>query len=162
MSKGKREKGFKSRELKKSQKNKKVLTKTKNFDIIINVKNKRKYKRKEVSTMTKKEMYNSIATMLSDNAEVVAFCAHEVELLEKKNSGKRGLTATQKANVEVKAVIANVLAEAGSPLTVTEALADSRLAGYTNQKVSALLKQMVDAHEVVKTIEGKKARFSVA
>lgn len=109
--------------------------------------------------MTKREMYANIATLLADNAEVVEFCNHEVELLDNRKSSKKGMTATQKANVEVKAVIADVLANAEAPLTVTEILTDERLKGYTNQKVSALLRQM---DGVEKTIEGKKARFSLA
>lgn len=113
--------------------------------------------------MSKREMYNTIATILSDNAEIVAFCEHEIELLNRKNTyTSKGLSKTQKANIEVKAVIADVLGEANAPMTVTEMLGDGRLAGYTNQKVSALLKQMVDAKEVNKAIEGKKARFSLA
>lgn len=109
--------------------------------------------------MTKREMFANIANLLADNEEVVAFCNHEVELMDNRKSSKRGLTATQKANVEIKAVIANVLTEAEAPLTVTELIADERLKGYTNQKISALLRQMP---EVVKTIEGKKAFFALA
>lgn len=109
--------------------------------------------------MTKREMYANIATLLADNAEVVEFCNHEVELLDNRKSSKKGMTATQKANVEVKAVIADVLANAEAPMTVTEILADERLKGYTNQKISALLRQM---DGVEKTIEGKKARFALA
>ena len=71
-------------------------------------------------------------------------------------------TKTQKANEEVKAVIADVLAETGEKMTVTEIIADERLSGYTNQKISALLRQMKDAGKVVKTLEGKKAYFAVA
>ena len=111
--------------------------------------------------MTKREMFETIATINADNAEIVEFCNHEIELLARKSTGKKGLTATQKANIEVKAVIADVLAEAEAPLTVTEIISDARLNGYTNQKISALLRQMGEAKEVVKTIEGKKARFAL-
>lgn len=112
--------------------------------------------------MTKREMFENIATINADNAEIVEFCNHQIELLDSRKSSKRGMTATQKANVEVKAVISDVLAGAEDALTVTELLADERLASYTNQKISALLRQMVIANEVVKTIEGKKARFALA
>lgn len=112
--------------------------------------------------MTKREMFANIATLLADNTEVVEFCNHEVELLDSRKSSKRGMTATQKANMEVKAVIADVLAEAEAPMTVTEIITDGRLNGYTNQKVSALLRQMCEANVAVKTIEGKKAKFAIA
>ena len=79
-----------------------------------------------------------------------------------KRSSAKTPTKTQKANEEVKAVIAEVLAETGEKRTVTEMIADERLNGYTNQKISALLRQMKDEGKVVKTIEGKKAYFAVA
>ena len=60
-----------------------------------------------------------------------------------KRSSSKTPTKTQKANEEVKAVIADVLAESGEKMTVTEMIADERLSGYTNQKVSALLRQMM-------------------
>ena len=81
--------------------------------------------------------------------------------LAKRGSAKTP-TKTQKANEEVKAVIADVLAETGEKMTVTEMIADERLNGYTNQKISALLRLMVKAGKVVKTTEGKKAYFAVA
>ena len=113
--------------------------------------------------MTKREMFNLIATVNADNAEIVDFCAHEVELLDAHKSSKRGMTATQKANVVVKDAIVEALSTIGKAVTVTELIATSdALAGFTNQKISALLRQMVIANEVVKTIEGKKAFFSLA
>jgi len=79
-----------------------------------------------------------------------------------KRSTSKTPTKTQKANEEVKAVIADVLADTGEKMTVTEMIADDRLNGYTNQKISALLRQMVETGKVVKTLEGKKAYFAVA
>lgn len=79
-----------------------------------------------------------------------------------KRSTSKTPTKTQKANEEVKAVIANVLVESGEKMTVTEMIADERLNNYTNQKISALLRQMVEAGKVTKTLDGKKAYFTVA
>ena len=112
--------------------------------------------------MTKKEMFATIATMLSDNVEVVEFCNHEIELLSNRKSTK-SMTKTQKENVQVMENIKVALAEVGKAVTVTELIASAdALAGYTNQKVSALLRKLVDEKVVVKTIEGKKALFSLA
>ena len=115
--------------------------------------------------MTKREMFVAIANVaeVAANEEMMRFINHEIELLDaRKGSKSKGLTKTQKENEGVKAVIAQVLADAGKKLTVTEMLADERLASYTNQKISALLRQMVEAKVVVKTIESKKAYFEVA
>ena len=109
--------------------------------------------------MTKKEMFNLIATVNADNAEIVEFCNHEIELLSNRKSGSKGQTKTQKENESVKALIAEVLTEVGEKRTVTELIADERLSCYTNQKISALLRQMIEAGKVTKVIEGKKAYF---
>lgn len=112
--------------------------------------------------MTKRDMYANIATLLADNAEVVAFCEKEIELLSHRSASK-GLTKTQKANLEVMEAIKVALAEIGSAVTVTDLIAQSAsLAGFTNQKISALLRKLVDEKVVVKTIEGKKALFTLA
>ena len=114
--------------------------------------------------MTKREMFVAIANVaeVAANEEMIAFINHEIELLDNRKTSKKGLTKTQKENEGVKAVIAEVLADTGEKMTVTELINDDRLNGYTNQKISALLRQMVEAGKVIKTIEGKKAFFEVA
>lgn len=94
-----------------------------------------------------------------DNAEVIEKLQALKEQLGKR-SGSKGLTKTQKENEEVKAVIAEVLAEV-EKATVTDLIKDERLSGFTNQKVSALLRQMKEKGLVDKTMEGKKAYFSL-
>ncbi len=112
--------------------------------------------------MTKREMFTMIATINADNSDIVDFCNHEIELLDNKKTGKKSLTATQKANVGVKDTIVEVLTELAEKVTVSEMLTDERLHGFTNQKISALLSQLVKENRVIKTIEGKKAFFSIA
>jgi hypothetical protein len=107
-------------------------------------------------------MYNVIATRNADDAEIVAFCENEIALLDKRKGGSKTPTKNQKENEGIKDVILEVLAEADRPMTVTELIADDRLNAYTNQKVSALLRQLKEAKIVAKTIEKKKAYFAVA
>ena len=110
--------------------------------------------------MTKKEMFNLIATVNADNAEIVEFCNHELDLLNSRKSSKTP-TKTQKENEVIMEKIERDLIEFEKPVTVTELIAGGDgLEGLTNQKVSALLRKMVEAGRVVKTIEGKKALFS--
>ena len=115
--------------------------------------------------MTKREMFVAIGNVaeVAANEEMSQFIAHQIELLDaRKNSGSKGMTKTQKENESIKAVIVDVLSESGEKMTVTEMLSDERLASYTNQKISALLRQLIESKNVVKTIEGKKAYFAVA
>lgn len=83
--------------------------------------------------------------------------------LAKRGTGKKTPTKTQKENEVLMEVIVNDLAVIGAPVTVTELIAQGEgLNGYTNQKISALLRKLVEAEKVVKTMEKKKAYFTVA
>ena len=111
--------------------------------------------------ITKKEMFTMIKAQVKDNAEMVAFIDHEIELLDKKASNKKA-TKTQEANVGIKSTILSVL-EGGKSMTITEMQgASAELGELSNQKVSALVRQLVEAGEVVKTIDKKVSRFSLA
>lgn len=80
-----------------------------------------------------------------------------------KRSASKTPTKTQKANEGIMDTIEHDLREFEKPVTVTELIAGGEgLENLTNQKVSALLRKMVEAGRVVKTIEGKKALFTVA
>ena len=113
------------------------------------------------------------ASGVDNKADIVAFLDHEVELLNKKSS-KSKATPTQAANAVTLDVIKEVLGGLDKPVTITELLTDARLQSYTettkdgnrviamtNQKLSSLMKKLVDAHEVVRTEEKKKAYFSL-
>ena len=111
--------------------------------------------------ITKKEMFTRIKAQVKDNAEMVAFIDHEIELLDKKASNKKA-TKTQEANIGIKSTILAVL-EGGKSMTVTEMQgASAELGELSNQKVSALVRQLVEAGKVVKTIDKKVSRFSLA
>lgn len=115
--------------------------------------------------MTKREMFVTLASLndVVARPELVEFINHEIELLDnRKASSANTLTKTQKENEQILVVIKDVLASIGTPCTVTEMIADDRLNVYTNQKISALLRKLVEKGEVIKTIDGKKARFSLA
>ena len=90
---------------------------------------------------------------------VLDFIKNEVALLEKK-SGKSGKTKTQKENEVLVEQVYTELIAFDKGMTVTELQASSEfLAQFSNQKLSALLKKLVDAKRVGKTIEGKKSYF---
>ena len=112
--------------------------------------------------MTKKEMFTMIATVNADNAEIVDFCNHEITLLEsRKSGGNSKKTAESEAR---EALVLEALTAIGEKVTVTEliASAENEVEEYTNQRVSAILRKLVDSKKVVKTIEKKKAYFEVA
>lgn len=109
--------------------------------------------------MTKVEMFNAIKTVVADNEEFVAFIDHEIELLNKKSTNKKP-SKTQVENEEYKAEILATLTSDG--VTVTELQSKSEILGsLSNQRVSALLRQMIEANLVVKVVDKKKSYFSL-
>ncbi len=112
--------------------------------------------------MTKREMFAHIATINAADAEIVEFCNREIELLDNRKNSKTP-TKTQKANEGIMDAIAEALKGVEGGVTVTELMASNEvLKGLSNQKVSALLRKMKDDDRVIRTIEGKKALFSLA
>ena len=111
--------------------------------------------------LTKRDVLNYMINTYSNDEMVVAYATHEIELLDNKKVS-RTETKTQKANAELKVVIVDTLNNLAKPVRITELQnANPQLAELSNQKISALLKQLVDSKEVVKTIEKKIAYFSV-
>ena len=111
--------------------------------------------------VTKRERFEQIKSLISDNEELIAFIDHEIELLDKKNSRTGKPTKTQIENETIKNTIFNTLQIAGKPMTVTQLLATEELNGLSNQKVSALLTQLRDVNKVVRTVEKKVAYYSI-
>jgi len=110
---------------------------------------------------TKREFYNEIMAVEGISEEIVDFCKAEIALLDKKNANRKP-SKEQQANEVFKAEIIEVLKASDSALTASEIRKSSVMlteAGEV-QKVSALLKQLVDNGEVVKTSDGKKSVFS--
>ena len=114
--------------------------------------------------MTKKEMFAEILKVkgVAENTAMVDFINHEIELLNRKGS-KSTPSKTQIENKGIKEVIVNALTEIATPVTITDLQAKCEdLASYSNQKISALLKQLVDSKVVVKSTDKKKSYFTVA
>ncbi len=110
--------------------------------------------------MTKKEMFAYIANEMKGNEEVVNFCNHEIELLEKKASNKSA-TKTQKENAILKDTIVETLKGLGKVRISEIQSANEDLANLSNQKMSALLTQLVNDKVVTKTTEKKISYFSI-
>lgn len=119
----------------------------------------------EKTRVTKKERFERLIGIVEgagvqDVEELVEFLNHEIELVSKKRNGQ---TKVQKANEELIEVIYNAIAKAKKSITVTEIYEVVKSDEITSpQKVSALVKKLVDAERVIRTEEKKKAYFSVA
>ena len=96
--------------------------------------------------ITKRDNYNAILAIVSElgREDLVNFVNHELELLDRR-ANSNTLTKTQKANLETIEVIYNAVSELAKPVTISELQeAKAELAELSNQKISALLKKLVD------------------
>ena len=113
--------------------------------------------------MTKKEMFAEIRAIVADNAEMVAFIDHEIELLEKKSSATRKPTKTQIENDGFKAEILAYLAGADAPKSIKELQSEvESLSGLTNQRITHMLTDLVKGGSLVKEYVKKTPFYSVA
>lgn len=115
----------------------------------------------EIKKLTKKDYFKELKEIVAEigRTDLVNFIDHEVELLSKKSS-KVAPTKTQVENEFVKEKIVATLVELDKFVTITELQdANVELADYSNQKISALLKQLVETEAVVRTVDKKKAYF---
>ena len=115
-----------------------------------------------MNKMTQRDYFNEVITLAeqNDRADLVEFAKGRIALLDKKASAKKP-TKTQEENVAIKAEIQSVLTSEG--VTVSELQSKSEvLAGLSNQRVSALLRQMIAEGVVSKVVDKKKSYFSLA
>lgn len=112
--------------------------------------------------MTKREMFVAISKVaeVSANEEMMTFINHEIELIDNRK-GSKTPTKTQKENEGIKAIILETLNTSEVAMTVTELVCTESLNGYSNQKISALLRQLVESGQVSKEMVKKKAYFSI-
>lgn len=109
--------------------------------------------------MTKREYFGELRELVANRTDLVEFIDHELELLDRKASSSK-MTKTQVENEGLMETIIEKMIELGSPITVTD-LVVAFGNQYTNQKLSALLKKLVDTNKVEKTTDKKKSYFQV-
>ena len=117
-----------------------------------------------VKKMTKRDYFNSLLDMaeVKSNPRLVEFIEHELELLDRKNSADKKPTAQQTANEGIKAAILDNMVE-GARYTITDLIKSvPECADLTNQRVSALMRQLIEAKLVVRIEDKRKAYFSLA
>lgn len=114
--------------------------------------------------MTKRDYYNSLLKIeaVKSDSNLVDFINHEIELLNKKNSADKKPTAQQMANEGIRKEILDNMVE-GKQYTITDIIKEiPACADLTNQRVSALMRQLIEDKMVVRTEDKRKAYFSLA
>ena len=117
--------------------------------------------------MTKKDYFTTIRSYIETAGltklgevpadDVLAFIEHELELLAKKNSADKKPTAVQIANESIKDAIYEGM-EPNRLYTITELIKEiPECADLTNQRVSALIRQMMP--ERIERVEEKRKAY---
>jgi predicted RNA-binding protein (virulence factor B family) len=114
---------------------------------------------------TKRDYYNALLNIdsVKANDNLVNFINHELELLDKKNANKSTKpTAVQVANEGIKETILETLADNGGKMTISEMQkANAELGELSNQRISALVRQLLTEGKVERIEDKRKAYFKV-
>ena len=115
---------------------------------------------------TKREYYTILLGIeaVASNPELVAFIENERNLLDKKSnsSGDKKPTARQTENAGLKEAILNYLSQ-NDPATITELMKNvpelAAIEKLTNQRTSAIVRQMVEIDKTVERFVEKRVAY---
>ena len=114
---------------------------------------------------TKREYYELIKSKLADNTEIVAFCDHEIELLDnrkKTTDGEKKLTPKQKENLALVATILDNM-EVDTIYSISDMQRKIEVCKeLTNQKISSLVRQAMSDGTIERVEVKGKAFFKLA
>ena len=115
---------------------------------------------------TKREYYNILLGIeaVNSNPDLVAFIENEISLLDKKSnsSSDKKPTARQSENAGLKEAILNYLRQ-NDPATITELMKNvpelAAIENLTNQRTSAIVRQMVEIDKTVERLVEKRIAY---
>jgi len=109
---------------------------------------------------TKKDLFAEILEVVTTE-EHKEFIAKQIEALEKRTGANRKPTQVQLANEGIKQDILDGMVE-GKRYTITDMIKTiPAIAEYSNQKISALVAQLVKAGTIKREEDGRKTYFSL-
>ena len=113
--------------------------------------------------ITKREVINSMLAneVIASNETYVAYLQNELKLLDKKAEKKGKSEDELKELARLKEVVVETLASVGKGTVSEIQKANSELAELSNQKVTSLLKSLIEDGVVAKTVESRKSIFSL-
>lgn len=119
--------------------------------------------------MTKKEMFADIINLAegrpttATHVEIVEFCSHEIELLERKSATPKKPTATQVENESFKSTLVEFFSSTNEKKSIKEIQSEvPEVAQLSNQRITHLLTDLVKNGTLTKTYEKKVPYYSIA
>ena len=123
----------------------------------------------EIAVEVLTNVMNGVDVTLADTelSEAITKLSGMAEKLAEKRSTPS--KADKEKSAEHKAIADEIILVLSTEENVTNGMtvsemqkASDKLAGYSNQKISAILRKMIDSGAVVKTVDKKKSYFSLA
>lgn len=115
---------------------------------------------------TKRDRFNALLAIpaVAENADLVDFINHEIELLDKKNTAERKPTAKQVENAGFKSDILAWMEPATqyAAADVVKGVPSIVAAGLSANRVTAMLTQLVNDGSLIRTEDKRKSYYSLA
>lgn len=124
-----------------------------------------------IKKITKKDYFKMLLNVVEksdteNKTDLTNFINHELELLNNKKTSSSNSQKEQERKAEqekIQTIILNILKNEKNGLTATEIQRTNKeLTGYSLPKITAMIKKLVDAGSVIRTVEKKKAIFRIA
>lgn len=121
--------------------------------------------------ITKAMRFADIQSMLNGNIpangttidEAVSFIDNEIALLTKKNTAEKKPTSKQIENDVFKKKILDYLMTQTNAVTCTDVQKNiPEFADFNNQKIAALMRQLVDEHKITRNVVKGRSIFAIA
>jgi len=114
--------------------------------------------------LTKRDHFNALLAIhaVAENADLVDFINHELELLDKKNTAERKPTPKQVENAGIKNAIVEWMESDTQYLSADVVKGCPACEGLSAQRVSALLSQLVADGAIIRTEDKRKSYYSLA
>ena len=121
---------------------------------------------KKLTNVVALEMALAMEEVQADQESVAKLELMKAQFEKKNKSGVRAdgtkiLTAEQKKNEGIKEQLIEVLARCEEPQQIKDLMKMEEFSEYSNQKLSALLKQLVTAEKVERVEDKKVAKFKI-
>lgn len=112
-------------------------------------------------TLTKLEIYQLIKTHLTEQDEI-DFIDSQIALLEKRKNRPKKLTDHQKENLGYMEMILEYMKTIDKPVTIADLQANIEpISMKPHQRISALMKKLVDGGQVKREYIDRKTHFSI-
>lgn len=111
---------------------------------------------------TSRDLYTRIASVMANDAEVVAFCNKKIDAMDTRNEKRKNAEKKPtKAQVEALALRPSIVAVLGETGVTVKTIADA-IGIEAYQKVTPILRALVEEGVVVSTKEKGKVLYALA